>query len=194
MTELSNFTPKGTCLKIFTFPSTVLKKKSINVTSFDDELENLCNDMLYTMYHAPGIGLAAPQIGKNIRLFVIDINYNRETTTKSDGEEEIVMSDFNPQIFINPKIISKEGEQIYEEGCLSVPGVFEEVKRANKIEVEYQNVKGEKHKISADGTLAVCLQHENDHLDGIVFLDRISLIKRNLIKKRILKEIKLSKE
>lgn len=182
--------PKGKSLKIFTYPAPVLKKIAEPVTVFDKELEELCQDMLYTMYHAPGIGLAAPQVGVSKRLFVMDIDFDREEVTKADGSTEYVLSNFNPMIIINPVFKQKIGEQIYEEGCLSVPGIYEEVKRAESVLLEYQDVKGEKKQLEATGVLAVCLQHENDHLDGVVFLERLSMLKRNLLTKKFLKEKK----
>lgn len=180
----------GQLLKIFTYPAPVLKKIAEPVTQFNSELETLCRDMLHTMYHAPGIGLAAPQVGVSKRLFVMDIDYEREEVTKADGSIEYELSNFNPIIIINPVFKTKEGEQIYEEGCLSVPGIYEEVKRAQSVELEYQDLKGHFQKINADGILAVCLQHENDHLDGVVFLERLSMLKKNLLTKKFLKEKK----
>lgn len=180
----------GQLLKIFTYPAPILKKIAEPVTIFDTELETLCRDMLHTMYHAPGIGLAAPQVGISKRLFVMDIDFEREELTKADGTTEYQYSQFNPIIIINPIFKAKEGEQIYEEGCLSVPGIYEEVKRAQSVELEYQDIKGNVQKISADGILAVCLQHENDHLDGVVFLERLSMLKKNFLTKKFLKEKK----
>jgi peptide deformylase len=187
---LQNYKLTGEKLKIFTYPAPVLKKVAEPVTKFDDELRQLIKDMFFTMYHAPGIGLAAPQVGKSIRLFVMDIDFDREEVTNSNGEVENRYSNFNPMVFINPVFKKKTGEQIYEEGCLSVPGVYEEVKRAEEVIVEFQDMWGNSHSLEAHGLLAVCLQHENDHLDGIVFLDRLSMIKRNLLTKKFLKSKK----
>ena len=185
---LSNYKlESGNKLEILTFPSPILKKVAEEVTTFDDNLKQLCNDMLYTMYHAPGIGLAAPQIGESLRLFVMDIDFTREEITRSDGTRDHELSNFNPKVFINPIIEKIEGEILYEEGCLSVPGIYEEVKRTEKINVHYQDLDGNKHTIQADGLLSVCIQHENDHLDGVLFVERLSALKRNFLTKRYLK-------
>lgn len=182
---LENYTLDGELLNIHTYPDPVLTTVAEEVTEFDSNLKSLCKNMLYTMYHAPGIGLAAPQIGLSKRIFVIDIDYQREETSEDSGE--YTLSDFNPKIFINPKISSKEGEITYQEGCLSLPGIFEDVKRFEKIEVEYQNTDGEIQKISADELLSICIQHENDHLDGIVFIERLSNLKKSFFKKKLIK-------
>jgi len=137
------------------------------------------------MYKAPGIGLAAPQIGLSKRIFVLDVDYTREETSEDSGE--YILADFNPQIFINPKIIDKEGEIIYQEGCLSLPDIYEDVKRFETIHVEYQDTKGQSHKIEAHELLSICIQHENDHLDGIVFIDRLSNLKKTFFKKKLIK-------
>ena len=187
---LENYEHVGENLQIFTYPAPVLKKVAEPVTEFNDELKKLCKDMLFTMYNAPGIGLAAPQVGKSIRLFVMDIDFDREEVTKADGSSEFKLSNFNPRIFINPVIKNKNGEILYEEGCLSVPGIYEEVKRAETITVDYQDMDGNNHSIDADELLSICIQHENDHLDGIVFLERLSMLKQNLLKKKFLKQKK----
>lgn len=177
----------GKKLKIYTYPSPILKKIAGPVTEFTPELEELCQNMLHTMYHAPGIGLAAPQVGISQRIFVMDIDFDREEVTNADGETQYKYENLNPRIIINPEFENKQGEILYEEGCLSVPGVYEEVKRAEKVTLHYQDTKGERHSLDADGLLSVCLQHENDHLDGIVFLERLSMIKKNLLMKKFLK-------
>jgi len=187
---LQNYSCQGELLKIFTYPAPVLAKKAVPVSEVTEELVKNIRDMLYTMYQAPGIGLAAPQIGKSQRYFVMDIDYDREEVVDEHGNITHALSNFAPQVFINPNIISKEGEFKYEEGCLSLPGFYEEVVRAEKIVIEYLDIFGHKQTKEAHGLEAVCIQHENDHLDGIVFIDRISLLKRNLIKKKILKEKK----
>ena len=184
---VENYNLTGNKLEIFTYPAPILKKVAKPVTEFNEELKKLCTDMLFTMYHAPGIGLAAPQIGESLRIFVMDIDFKREEVTRADGTKDFELSEFNPRIFINPVIEKVEGEILYEEGCLSVPGVYEEVKRTEKINVHYQDVQGNKHTIEADGLLSVCIQHENDHLDGIVFLERLSTLKRHFLTKRFLK-------
>ena len=185
-----SYSPSGEDLKIFTYPSPILKKIAEPVTEFNEELKQLCLNMLYTMYKAPGIGLAAPQVGISKRLFVMDIDYKREKVTRADGTLDFELSEFNPLVFINPIIEDKEGEILYQEGCLSVPNIFEEVKRAQSISVKFQDWDGNHHKMNAEELLSVCIQHENDHLDGIVFLERLSLIKKNLLTKKYMKKKK----
>ncbi len=188
-----NYQLEGKNLDIHTYPDPVLTKVALPVTEFNSELEKLCIDMLFTMYHAPGIGLAAPQVGKSIRLFVLDVKYKRDVIENDDGSEDYKLSGFQPMIFINPVIKEKIGETTYEEGCLSVPGVYEEVKRYEKIVIDYQTISGEKKSLEADGLLAICLQHENDHLDGIVFIEKLSPFKKNFFKKKLTKNKKNNK-
>lgn len=187
---LDNYKLEGKSLEIFKYPAPVLKKIAKPVTEFNQELKELARDMLYTMYHAPGIGLAAPQVGVSLRMFVIDIWYEREKVTLHDGTEEYRLSDFQPMVIINPVFKKKEGEFLYEEGCLSVPGIYEEVKRAELVTLEYQDLEGNFHTLEADELLSVCLQHENDHLDGIVFVERLSMLKKQFILKKFAKQNK----
>lgn len=187
---LDNYKLEGKSLEIFKYPAPVLKKIAKPVTEFNQELKELARDMLYTMYHAPGIGLAAPQVGVSLRMFVIDIWYEREKVTLHDGTEEYRLSDFQPMVIINPVFKKKEGEFLYEEGCLSVPGIYEEVKRAELVTLEYQDLEGNFHTLEADELLSVCLQHENDHLDGIVFVERLSMLKKQFILKKFAKKNK----
>ncbi len=187
---LENYKLEGEKLPIFTYPAPILKKVAVPVTEFNDELKTLVKNMLFTMYHAPGIGLAAPQVGVSLRFFVLDIWFERDKVTLADGSEEYRLSDFQPMVFINPVFKNKTGEIIHEEGCLSVPGVYEDVKRAEFVTVEYQDMDGKHHSLDADELLSVCLQHENDHLDGIVFIDRLSFLKKQLIEKKFLKKQK----
>ncbi|MGB0453626.1 MAG: peptide deformylase [Bacteriovoracaceae bacterium] len=184
---LKDYTLEGEELEIFTYPAPVLKKVAEPVTEFNDELKELVKNMLFTMYHAPGIGLAAPQVGISKRLFVMDIEYNREEVTGANDETEIRLSDFKPMVIINPEFIEKDGNYEYEEGCLSVPGVYETVKRAKSVKVKFQDLEGNEQILEADELLAVCLQHENDHLDGVVFLERLSQLKQSFLKKKFLK-------
>lgn len=178
----------GQKLKIFTYPVPVLKKVAEPVTQFGPELKELCLNMLHTMYHAPGIGLAAPQVGQSLRLFVMDIDFDREEVELPSGETTYDYSSLNPRVLINPRLENKSGEVLYEEGCLSVPGIYEQVKRAASLTVHYQDWDGQHHQLEAEGLLAVCLQHENDHLDGIVFLERLSMLKKNFLTKKFLKQ------
>ncbi|MFZ8933197.1 MAG: peptide deformylase [Bacteriovoracaceae bacterium] len=184
------YTLEGERLKIFTYPSPILKKKAKNVEVFDEDLQVLIKNMLYTMYLSPGIGLAAPQIGLSKRIFVIDTQYKRNKKLNAQGKEEIEYSNFNPMVFINP-VLETSGDIInWEEGCLSVPGVYEEVKRKEFVKVHYQDIHGNPQVIEAKELLSICIQHENDHLDGIIFIEKLSLIKRNLVTKKFLKKKK----
>lgn len=158
-------------LEILQYPDARLHKVAKPVTVFDDKLKTLIQDMQETMYEAPGIGLAATQVDRHIRLIVID--------TSKEKNDLIVL--------INPKIIAQDGAQDYEEGCLSVPGVYEKVTRAEKITVEAQNADGETFQLDADGLLSVCIQHEMDHLMGKVFVEYLSPLKRNRIKTKMIK-------
>ena len=150
--------------------------------------------MLYTMYQTPGIGLAAPQVGQSLRIFVLDVDYTREeSSSEINSEKTYKFENLNPLIFINPVIKNKEGQITYEEGCLSLPGLYEEVNRFESIVVDYQDVDGQNKTMSANELLSICIQHENDHLDGVVFLERLSFIKRNFLTKKYLKGQKRKK-
>jgi len=187
---LSNYSLNGEILPVIKYPDIILSKKSALVESFDDHLVQHCKNMLFTMYQAPGIGLAAPQVGISKRFFVLDIDFDREEFTNSKGEVEFRYSGFSPQVYINPKILETQGEILYQEGCLSVPGVYEDVKRFEKIVVEYQDLLGQKQQLTAEGLLSICIQHETDHLNGVVFIEKLSSIKRNFYKKKLEKEKK----
>jgi len=163
-------------LKIFTYPDAVLKQRAIEVTTFDDELKKLVSDMAETMYFAPGIGLAANQVGVLNRVIVIDADFRDENKEK------------NLRVFVNPKITSFEGDTCYEEGCLSVPNVTEKVDRAKKVTVRAFDTNGKEFSVEAEDLLAVCLQHEIDHLDGILFIDHLSKLKRDFYKNKLKKE------
>lgn len=189
-TVTENYELAGELLNIHTYPDPVLTTvaQAVAPEEFNDELKVLCKNMLYTMYHAPGIGLAAPQIGVSKRIFVLDVDYSREET--SEGSGEFVLDNFNPMIFINPKFIYEVGETTYQEGCLSLPGVYEDVKRFENIKIEYQDTDGNTHQLDADELLAICIQHENDHLNGIVFIDRLSSLKKSFFRKKLIKDKK----
>ena len=167
-------------LEICKYPDPVLQKKAEPLKSIDPALEKLIEDMTETMYHAPGIGLAATQVGKPVRVIVFDLH------PREEGR--------NPSCLINPEIIEAEGEQTVEEGCLSVPEYFSEVKRNAKVKVRGLDSKGKPVEICGEGILATVLQHEIDHLDGILFIDRISALKRALYKKRVQKKLKNQSE
>jgi peptide deformylase len=167
-------------LEICTFPNPVLKQKSRPIQKIDPKILQLVQDMAETMYSAPGVGLAAPQVGHSLRLAVIDV-------TPADGPKNLL-------VLINPEIVAAEGECTWDEGCLSVPDCNEEVKRSKKVVVRYQNLQGENAEITGEELLAIALQHEIDHLDGILFIDRLSPLKRRLIKKKFQKKDKEEKK
>jgi peptide deformylase len=158
-------------LTILNYPDPRLHTVAKPVKEVNDDIRQLIADMAETMYDAPGIGLAATQVDKHIQLLLVD-------TSKAQNDL---------QVFINPKIVAKSGEQDYEEGCLSVPGIYETVTRAEKITVEALDVNGKKFKLNAEGLLAVCIQHEMDHLLGKVFVEYLSPLKRNRIKAKMVK-------
>ena len=163
--------------KILTEPNEFLRKKSLPVEKVDDELRKIMDDMLETMYAAPGIGLAAIQIGVQKRIIVIDL-------AKQDEPK-------NPMFFINPEIIEKSiTNSTYEEGCLSVPGQFAEIDRPEKCHIKYLDYYGEPKEIQTEGMLATCIQHEIDHLEGILFIDYLSKLKKTMIAKKLSKQKK----
>lgn len=187
--DLNNYQLQGEELKIYTYPDPVLSEvaKPVAEDEFNEDLKKLCINMLYTMYHAPGIGLAAPQVGISKRIFVIDVNYDREEEELANGDIKEHLSNFQPHIFINPVIKDPEGKRTYQEGCLSLPGIFEDVVRADTIILEYQDLEGNKHEMKCEGLLSTCVQHENDHLEGIVFIDHLSTLKKNFFRKKLIK-------
>lgn len=156
-------------LPILHFPDPRLRNVSKPVEQVDDELRTLLDDMLETMYEAPGIGLAAPQVNVFKRLIVIDITEERN----------------DPHYFVNPEILERRGVQDFEEGCLSVPNIYEPVQRAAWIRVKALGRDGQPFELETDGLLSVCIQHEIDHLDGKLFVDYLSELKRNRIRKKM---------
>ncbi len=165
---------------IYQYPEPVLRKKTKRVEVFDDNLNLLIEDMAETMYDAPGIGLAAPQVGESIKLIIVNITKEEETNEY--------------MAIINPEIVAKEGNQIDEEGCLSVPDLMANVKRYKKITVSYHNPEGKEMEMTAEDRFAVVLQHEIDHLNGILFIDHLSTLKRSLYKKKMKKLLASTKE
>lgn len=158
-------------------PAPQLRLTSAPIARVDDGVRKLAEDMLETMYAAPGIGLAAVQVGEMNRLITIDVSHDE------DAKE--------PRVFINPEILWKsEDLSVYEEGCLSIPDYYEEVERPARVRVRYTNLAGEPEELDADGLLATCLQHEIDHLDGVLFIDHISKLKRDRVTKRFAKAAK----
>ena len=163
--------------QILTEPNKILREKSLIVDEVDKELQKLMSDMLETMYAAPGIGLAAIQVGVPKRVIVIDIS-------QKDGPRD-------PMFFVNPEIISKsDNNSTYEEGCLSVPGQFAEIDRPDKCHVKYLDYNGQAKEIKAEGMLATCIQHEMDHLEGVLFIDYLSRLKKTMIIKKLSKQKK----
>ena len=175
-------------LTIKKYPEQVLKAVAKEVGEITPSLVSLAADMLETMYAAPGIGLAAPQVGYSIRLCVIDTRYRDSLGKVSISDlTELERAVSFPLKLFNPIITNKDGKTTFEEGCLSVPGYAESVQRAKYVEFEATNIDGQKIYIKSDGLLAICIQHEIDHLDGKLFIDRLSTIKRTLIKTKIKK-------
>ena len=162
-------------LDILHFPDPRLRQRAREVDQVNDQLRQLVDDMFETMYQAPGIGLAATQVNVHQRVVVIDISQEQD----------------QPQVFINPEIFSKEGIEEMDEGCLSVPGIYERVQRADRIKVRALDRDGETFELDADGLLAVCIQHEIDHLDGKLFVDYLSQLKRQRIRKKLEKARRL---
>ena len=163
--------------KIIIEPDTILRKKSETLEKVDNELRGLMDDMLETMYAAPGIGLAAVQVGILKRLIVIDISKDKEKK--------------NPLFLINPEIVSKSSKtSIYEEGCLSLPGYFAEIERPAECKIEYLDYEGKKSEMDVNGLLATCIQHEVDHLNGVLFIDYLSKLKKDMIVKKLVKHKK----
>jgi len=166
-----------TVKKILTEPNEILRKKSEPVDQVNEDIKKIMDDMLETMYAAPGIGLAAIQIGIPKRVIVIDISSKEEPK--------------KPIFFINPEITNKsDNNSTYEEGCLSVPGQFAEIDRPEKCYIKYLDYNGEQQEIKAEGMLATCIQHEMDHLEGILFIDYLSKLKKSMIIKKLSKQKK----
>ncbi|MDF9392463.1 MULTISPECIES: peptide deformylase [Methylococcus] len=161
-----------TILSILEFPDERLRKKAAPVEVFDDDLRRTVDDMFETMYAAPGVGLAATQVNLHKRILVIDVSEEKNA----------------PLCLINPELLEKQGNGEMEEGCLSVPGIFEKVCRAESVRIRAQDRNGEFFEMSAEGLLAVCIQHEMDHLEGKLFLDHLSALKRQMARKKLQKE------
>jgi len=157
--------------KILTIPDKRLRKKAEPIAEITDEIRRLAEDMAETMYAAPGVGLAAPQIGASLRLVTIDV--------AEEGEPSQLLT------LVNPEILEKRGQDSMEEGCLSVPNYYEEIPRAEHVKLRYQDLDGVVHEMEADGMLAIALQHETDHLDGKMFIDYLSSLKRVSAQRRV---------
>ena len=164
-------------LPILEFPDPRLRTKAVDVDPADlamPAFQALLDDMFETMYEAPGIGLAASQVDVHKRFMVIDVSEDRS----------------RPMVFANPQIVASEGGQVYQEGCLSVPGIYADVTRADTITVRFLDRQGQPQELRADGLLAVCIQHEMDHLDGKLFVDYLSPLKREMVRKKLAKQRK----
>jgi peptide deformylase len=159
-------------LTILEYPDPRLRTRAAQVTRFDAALKQRIADMFETMYAAPGIGLAATQVDWHHQLVVIDVSEDKS----------------EPQVFINPEILSREGKATTQEGCLSVPGIYDDVARAERVRLRYLDAAGATHERDLDGLLAVCVQHEMDHLSGKLFVDYLSELKRQRIRKKLEKE------
>ena len=160
-------------LDIRLYPNDILRTRC-QPTEMNDEIDRLIDDMLYTMYEAPGIGLAAPQVGRNLRVIVADVSESRD----------------QPVALINPEIIASDGMTEYEEGCLSLPGIYAKVRRPARIRVRALNRDGKPVELEADDLLAICLQHEIDHLNGVLFIDHLSALKRNRLLQKYRKALR----
>ena len=168
-----------TVMKVYTFPDPILRRKTQLVTKFNAELKALAEDMFETMYAEGGIGLAAIQVGQLIQMVVTDLLNGTEEEGKPPKRDQ--------RVWINPRILEAEGEVVTEEGCLSVGEFRAEVKRASKIRLTYQTLDGKQHEEVLEDIDAVCLQHEIDHLNGKLFIDHLPPVKREIVKKRLIK-------
>ena len=167
---------------VLQFPDPRLKRVSQRVGAITDEIRTLAQDMIEVMYDEPGIGLAAPQVGEAVRLVVMDTRWTEEGAEK------------NPLVLVNPEIVEREGTLAWTEGCLSVPDYTAEVERAARVRVRYQDLDGKEHEENAFELRAVCFQHEIDHLDGVLFIDRISRLKRSLYAQKRRKALERERE
>lgn len=156
---------------ILHYPDPRLRQKASPIEAITPEIQRLVDDMAETMYAAPGVGLAAPQIGEGVRLFLVDI-------ASEDEPSDL-------RVFINPEIVRREGEEVGPEGCLSFPGMSEDIKRAKKVTVRAQDRAGKVFEVEADGLLAVAIQHENDHLDGVLMVDHLGPLRKRLALRKL---------
>jgi peptide deformylase len=163
-------------LPILRFPDPRLRKIAVPITNIDDSIRTLAANMAETMYEAPGIGLAATQVDVHKQLIVIDV---------SETKNELL-------VLVNPEILTDEGFQVGEEGCLSVPGIYDKVERAERVTVRYLDLDGKSQTLETEGLLAVCIQHEMDHLQGKVFVDHLSVLKQTRIKSKLAKQARIT--
>lgn len=180
-------------LEVLTFPNPILRKKGKPVEKVDESIRKLADDMLETMYAERGIGLAAPQVGQSLRMFVMDTRPREaeseryDLSSMTELEQKVIEQLGAPMVLINPEIIDKRGKQTYDEGCLSLPSYFETVERYDWIRVKALDRQGNPMEFEVDGLMSVCIQHENDHLDGKLFVDRLSPIKSQRLISKIRK-------
>ena len=179
-----------TVLRIYVAPHPVLKKKAEPVKGgITPKLKKLMDDMIETMYATDGIGLAAPQVGESVRILVLDVEQKRGDGLPPQERRG------NPRCFINPEIVStSEDLRVYNEGCLSVPGQYADVTRPDKIRIKFMDYNGKEQEIDADGLLATCLQHEMDHLNGVLFVDHLTKLKRDMLMRKLKKFTKENEE
>ncbi len=175
-------------LEIRKYGAEVLRKKAQDVKEVTLDIKKLAEEMIEKCHQDYGVGLAAPQVGKSIRLFVLSL-------PPEDDMESSDYEKFFEEVFINPIIKNKKGKEKNEEGCLSIPGVYEMVERSKYLDIEYTDINGEKKEIkNAAGLLARAIQHENDHLDGILFVDRLPMMKKEFLKKKLIKRFRNSED
>jgi peptide deformylase len=165
---------------VLIFPDPVLRRESRPVEVFDERLGDLARDMIDTMLAKDGVGLAAPQVGENVRLITIDAHAKEERS--------------RPIVLVNPEIVEKSGDIVWNEGCLSFPGIYEEIKRAEQVTVKARNLEGAEFTLKAEGLLAVALQHEIDHLEGILIFDYMSFLRKKLVRRELKKKVEEMKK
>lgn len=187
-------------LPIYVVPQPVLKKSAEVVSAITPDIRKLVDDMVETMYAARGIGLAAPQVGVSQRVIVMDVDQKRPDGSDHDedsdeDEDDAPLEKGTVRVFINPEVVwESEEENVYEEGCLSIPGQYAPVTRPKMVRVKYMDLDGKTQEVEADGLLATCLQHEIDHVNGILFTDHLSSLKRDMLLRKLKKHIRENPE
>lgn len=187
-------------LPIYVVPQPVLKKPAEVVSAITPDIRKLVDDMVETMYAARGIGLAAPQVGVSQRVIVMDVDQKRPDGSDHDedsdeDEDDAPLEKGTVRVFINPEVVwESEEENVYEEGCLSIPGQYAPVTRPKQVRVKYMDLDGNTQEVEADGLLATCLQHEIDHVNGILFTDHLSSLKRDMLLRKLKKHIRENPE
>jgi len=182
-------------LPIYVAPHPVLKKPADPVAAVTDDLRKLIDDMYETMYASRGIGLAAPQVGQSVRVIVIDVDQVDDSETDDHGDKQSRGKPGKPMCMVNPDIVWTSDEMnTYEEGCLSIPGQYAPVERPEKVRVRFLDYQGAQQELEADGLLATCIQHEIDHINGVLFLDHLSTLKRDMLLRKLKKWTKENAE